>query len=67
VSTNRPSILPETHHVHEGPIERVRDEPVGWRCIDGEAFPIYVYGRRVYETWRTEDGEKWGRWNWRYV
>lgn len=56
------------YHVREGPTERVQDEPVSFRVLrDGQTVvPVYALGHRVYETWR-ENGEKYGRWTWRYV
>jgi hypothetical protein len=56
-------------HVHKGPFELVQDEPVAFRVLyDGRTVvPVYAVGRRIYETWRDENGEKFGRWAWRYV
>ena len=64
---------PEAAHVTRGPIEKVQDEPVGFRMIRGRTgpsgdfvVPVYALGRKVYETW-IEDGQKMGRWHWEYV
>lgn len=59
-------------HVTEGPIERVRDEPIDFRVIGDDirghhVVPIYALGVKVYETWVDEQGRKMGRWTWRYL
>jgi len=59
---------PLDRHVEEGPIERVQEEPIGFRVLPytDVVVPIYVYGHKVFETW-VENGQKYGRWTWRYV
>jgi hypothetical protein len=55
--------------IQYGPPERVQDEPVGFHVLsDGfTVHPIYVYGRKRFEFWRDEKGEKMGRWTWEYL
>lgn len=58
-------------HVSFGLIEKVREEPVGFRVIGDDyrghhVIPNYVLGRKRFETW-WENGKKMGRWTWEYL
>lgn len=54
--------------VQYGLIEKVREEPVDFMHLGGGmVHPVYVYGRKRFEFWRDENGEKVGRWTWEYL